>query len=257
MGAFSPIMMLHGAGKREPWYFSELSLENYRKFAKLHTDLFPYIYSYAYQASETGFPIIRAMALEFPNDPNIWNELCENQYCFGSELLIAPVHYSFSRTRPVYLPIGKWRDFWTGALLDGGSEISCRAEINQIPVFARAGAIIPMLDPSPLVMEKAENKHIPSASENLKIFVYPGHDGFFRLYDGTAFSWSEDNQGLTITDSPVSRFVSVQIVDGNQGHKLEVFENQTPLKSHLTNLDGETNFTRVLISSGDLTFFAQ
>jgi len=254
MGAFSPIMMLHGAGKREPWDFSEQALTNYRKFAKIHTDLFPYIYSYANHASETGIPIMRAMALEFPEDTHIWNELCENQYCFGSELLVAPIHYSFSRTRPVYLPVGKWRDFWTGFLFDGGNEISCRAEINQIPVFARAGAIIPMLDPSPLVIENTKNGQILSASDNLKIFVYPGQDGFFRLVDGTAFVWVEEKQELTIIDSPVTRFVSVQIMDGNPGHITKVMQNQRQLETDHANLDGETNFTRALISHNPVTF---
>ena len=254
MGAFSPIMMLHGAGKREPWYFSDASLENYRKFAVIHTGLFPYIYSYACQASKTGIPIIRAMALEFPNDSNIWNELCENQYCFGSELLVAPVHYSFSRTRPVYLPVGKWRDFWTGTMFDGGIEISCQAEINQIPVFAQAGAIIPMLDPSPMVIEKTTNKQIQSATENLKIYIYPGKDRLFHLYDGTVFAWLEEKHQLTITDSPISRFVSVRMMNGNQGHKFEVFQNNKQMEIDLTNLDGESNFTRVLISSDIVTF---
>lgn len=248
LGAFSPIMMLHGAGKREPWNFSEQALNHYRKFAKLHTDLFPYIYSYARQASETGVPIIRAMALEFEGDSHIWNEICENQYCFGSELLVAPVHYSFSRTRPVYLPEGLWRDFWTGALFNGGKEISCPAALDQIPVFARAGAIIPMADPSPLVIEKTNNEKIQSVSENLKIFIYPGQDGFFCLHDGTRFTWLEEKQELTITGSPVSRFVSVQVKDGNEGHKFEVFQDDNQMEINLTNLDGESNFTRVLIS---------
>jgi len=254
LGAFSPIMMVHGAGKREPWEFSEQTLIHYRKFAKIHTDLFPYIYSFASQASETGIPIMRAMALEFPEDPHIWNEMCENQYCFGTELLVAPVHYSFSRTRPVYLPVGKWRDFWTGTLFNGGNEISCRAEINHIPVFARAGAIIPMVDPSPLVIEKTNNKQIQSISENLKIFIYPGQDGFFNLYDGTMFNWNEETQELEITDSPSNRFVSVRIMDENEGHKFKVVRNDKQVETDLTNLDGESNFIRALISGESVTF---
>jgi len=254
MGAFSPIMMLHGAGKREPWDFSEAALTNYRKFAKLHTDLFPYIYSYAKIASKTGIPIIRAMALEFPEEPAIWNDNNENQYCFGSELLVAPIHYSFSRTRPVYLPCGKWRDFWTGDLLEGGEEISCRAEINHIPVFARAGSIIPMLDPSPLVIEKAKNDQLQSATENLKVFLYPGNDCIFQLFDGTEFYWSEKKQELTITDSPVTRFVSVRMMDREIEHRFKIYQNQEQLESFNSNLDNETNFTRALISQDKVSF---
>jgi len=254
LGAFSPIMMLHGAGKREPWEFSEQTLTNYRKYAKLHTDLFPYIYSFANQASETGIPIMRAMALEFPEDSHIWDELCENQYCFGSELLVAPIHYSFSRTRPVYLPDGKWRDFWTGTLFIGGHEISCRAEINHIPVFTRAGAIIPMLDPSPLIIDNSANEKMQFPSDNLKIFIYPGQDGIFHLYDGTMFTWKEEKQVLEITNSPTKRFVSVRMMDEKTGHKFIVVENGKQIETDPTNLDGEANFTRALVSNESVTF---
>ena len=116
LGAFSPIMMIHGAGRREPWTFSEQTLAIYRRYAQLHIDLFPYIQAYAAQAAQTGLPIMRAMPLEYPQDPNVWGQQAEHQYCFGSELLVAPIYYGFSRERLVYLPPGEWRDF-----LDWGS----------------------------------------------------------------------------------------------------------------------------------------
>jgi len=72
-----------------------------------------------------------------------------HQYCFGAELLVAPVYYGFSRTRLVYLPVGEWRGFWSGELLRVGRVVRRRAGVESIPVFARAGAIIPRLDPSP------------------------------------------------------------------------------------------------------------
>ena len=118
-GAFSPIMMVHGAGRREPWTFSQQTLDVYRRYAQLHTDLFPYIYTYACEASRTGLPIMRAMPLEYPDEPDAWGDLAGHQYCFGAELLVAPVYYGFSRTRLVFLPQGLWRDFWTGELSAG------------------------------------------------------------------------------------------------------------------------------------------
>ncbi len=187
-GAFSPIMMIHGAGRREPWTFSEQTLDLYRHYAQLHTDLFPYIYTYACEASRTGLPIMRAMPLEHPDEPEAWGELAEHQYCFGAELLVAPVYYGFSRTRLVYLPQGLWRDFWTGELLQGGRVVRHRAEVEQIPVFARVGAIIPRLDPSPDTLLPATQEGVRQAGDDLRLDLYPGANGSFRLHDGTEFA---------------------------------------------------------------------
>jgi alpha-D-xyloside xylohydrolase len=211
-GAFCPIMMIHGAGRREPWTFSEQTLDVYRRYAQLHIDLFPYIYAYAHEASRTGIPIMRAMPLEFPADPGVWGDLAGHQYCFGAELLVAPVYYGFSRTRPVYLPEGQWRDFWTGELLEGGQVVRRRAEVEQIPVFARAGAIIPRLDPSPATLLPATREGVRSAGNDLRIDLYPGDNGRFRLGDGTKFAWDEAAQTLSISGSPVERRVSVRCV---------------------------------------------
>jgi alpha-D-xyloside xylohydrolase len=207
--AFCPIMMIHGAGRREPWTFSRETLGLYRRFAKLHTELFPYIYTYAHEAARTGVPIMRAMPLEFPDEPDAWAELAEHQFLFGADLLVAPVYYGFSRTRPVFLPRGHWRDFWTGERLAGGQVLRRRAEIGQIPVFARAGAIIPRLDPCPDTLVEASVDGLRSAGNDLQLDIYPGADGRLRLYDGTELIWNEDSQTLEIADSPVDRQVSV------------------------------------------------
>ncbi len=215
-GAFSPVMMLHGAGKREPWIFSVDSLENYRRFARLHTALFPYIYTFAQEASRTGIPIMRAMALEFEKENGIWDKLCEDQYCFGSELIVAPIHYGFSRVRPVFLPQGLWRDFWTGELYQGGQEVLCKAALDQIPVFARAGAIIPYLDPTPQTLVSTANQQVPGAGQDLYVDIYPGADGRFELYDGMQFQWDDTQQQLTVSNSSVERQVSVRLVNHEQ-----------------------------------------
>ena len=211
-GAFCPIMMIHGAGRREPWTFSPQTLDVYRRYARLHTDLFPYLTAYAHEASRTGIPIMRAMPLEFPDDPGVWGDLAEHQYCFGAELLVAPVYYGFSRTRPVYLPAGGWRDFWTGEPVQGGRVVRRQADVEEIPVFARAGAIIPWLDPSPDTLLPAIMDGVQSAGDDLRTDLYPGADGRFRLADGTEFAWDEATQVLTISASPVRRQISARRV---------------------------------------------
>jgi alpha-glucosidase (family GH31 glycosyl hydrolase) len=152
------------------------------------------------------------MPLEYPDAPGVWGDVAEHQYCFGAELLVAPVYYGFSRTRLVYLPAGKWRDFWSGKLLEGGRVVRCQAEVDQIPVFARAGAIIPYLDPIPDTVLPASQEGVCSAGDDLRLDLYPGADGHFRLHDGTQFTWDEAAQTLTISASPLARQLSVRRV---------------------------------------------
>jgi alpha-D-xyloside xylohydrolase len=246
-GAFSPIMMIHGAGRREPWSFSEQTLNAYRQFARLHTDLFPYIYAYAHEASQTGIPIVRAMPLEFPHDPGAWGDLAEHQYCFGAELLVAPVYYGFSRTRLVYLPAGQWRDFWTGELLPGGQVVRRPADVQQIPVFARVGAIIPRIDPSPDTLLPAAKEGVQQAGDDLRIDLYPGANGHFRLCDGTDFTWDEAARTLTISGSPVRRQVSVRCVGLGAGWFAGADCAGIPITTERGSLNGEQDYVRVTV----------
>ncbi len=246
--AFCPIMMIHGAGRREPWTFSAQTLDVYRRYARLHTDLFPYIYTYAHRASQTGLPMMRAMPLEFPDDPGAWGSLAGHQYCFGEELLVAPVYYGFSRTRLVHLPPGTWRDFWSGDLWEGGQVIRCQAGVEQIPVFARAGAIIPLLDPSPDTLLPASREGVRVAGDDLRIDLYPGADGYFRMYDGTEFAWNEAARMLAISGSPVERQLSVRRVEGELGRFMGAGAAGRSLVVERGSLGGESGYWRVRLS---------
>jgi alpha-D-xyloside xylohydrolase len=220
-GAFCPIMMVHGAGRREPWTFSAQTLAVYRRYARLHTGLFPYLYACAHEAARTGLPIMRAMPLAFPADPRAWDELAGHQYCLGAELLVAPVYYGSGRTRDVYLPGGPWRDFWTGEPLAGGRVVRCPAGVEQIPVFARAGALIPWLDPSPDTLLPATREGVRTAGDDLRIDVYPGADGRFRLADGTGLAWDDATATLVVSGSPVALWVTARRV-GVEGEVRQV-----------------------------------
>jgi alpha-D-xyloside xylohydrolase len=253
-GAFSPIMMIHGAGLREPWAFSKQALDNYRRYARLHTDLFPYIHAYAHLASQTGIPIMRAMSLEFPDDPAIWGDLPQHQYFFGEELLVAPVYYGFSRTRLVYLPEGQWRDFWSGELLPGGQVVRRPADLDQIPVIARAGAIIPRLDPSPDTLLPATKDGVLSAGGGLRVDVYPGTDGHFQMCDGTELTWDESVQRLTVSGSPVERQLSVRRVGGGFGRPTHVDRDGDPLTRERGSLNGEVEYDRVQVDGRTVIF---
>jgi len=242
-GAFSPIMQTHGLGKREPWAFAPETLAIYRRYAQLHMDLLPYIYTAARRAVETGLPIMRALALEFPQDAGVWGapsiaqhsgrdratvaerveapaapsiaqhsgrDLAEHEYCFGDRLLVAPVYWGGERVRLAYLPAGAWRDFWTGAAYAGGQTVRLAAGLDTIPVLARAGSLIPLLDPSADTCLPTENPALRVAGDDLRLWIYGGADGAFELHDGTRFAWDDAGATLTITDSPVARQVAAR-----------------------------------------------
>ena len=113
-GCFSPIMQMHRQVTRElqfPWRFGDQALANYQFFARLHVRLFPYIYTYAQQASTTGLPIIRPLVLLNQADANTY--AVQHAYCFGNEFLVAPMLEPNATQRDLYLPAGNWLDFWT------------------------------------------------------------------------------------------------------------------------------------------------
>ena len=211
-GAFCPIMQIHGTGCREPWRFSPTTLAIYRRYAQLRMDLLPYIYTLAQQAAEIGLPMLRALPLDFPDDPGVWDDVAEHEYCFGEQLLVAPVYYGLDRFRTLYLPAGGWRDFWTGEWRQGGSLHLVPADLATLPVHARAGAIIPWLDPSADTCVPAEDPAVRQAGADLRLSLYPGADGSFQLYDGTRFAWCEQEVSLLVEGSPVARQLSASIV---------------------------------------------
>lgn len=243
-GAFSPIMQLHGLGCREPWDYSVRILEIYRNFAQLHLDLFPYIFTFAQTASQTGIPLMRAMSLVFPQDERLWNRMAEYQYMFGSQLLVAPVYFGHSTKRWVYFPAGTWRDFWTGKELVGPQECILKVDLDQIAVFARAGSIIPFVDGNPDTLLESVDEHVVTAGDDLRLQIYPGADGCFSLYDGTRFEWRDEPASLSISHSPVQRWVSIRILSETP----QVIRVTTEDGSHIAlekgALNGSSDFSR-------------
>jgi alpha-D-xyloside xylohydrolase len=261
-GAFSPIMQVHGMGKREPWEFSAETLEIYRRYAQLHLDLFPYIYTYAHRAYRSGLPIMRALALEFPSDPAAWGDVAEHQYMFGEELLVAPVYYGFSRYRHTFLPrLGgherssgpAWRDFWSGTSFESGRVHVVPAPLDTIPVFARPGSLIPLLDPSPdtlLPLGADAPPGTTSAGDDLRLWIYPGVDGRFTLHDGTTFCWDDARSSLRVDSSPVPRSLALRLLGGSAGTAAAVDADGEPLPLERGSLAGEPGYARVPLAAG-------
>lgn len=133
----------HGASPREPWEYGSEFESDFRRIIELKYRLMPYIYTQAKLASENGYPMLRPLFFEFPNDPTSW--LVEDEYMFGSDLLVAPL-FSNATTRKVYLPPGAWVDYFSGKTCDGAcwQEIS----IGEVPValLVRSGSVLPHIE---------------------------------------------------------------------------------------------------------------
>ncbi len=140
-GLFCSHSRMHGDSPREPWHFGAEATNIVRRYLRLRYRLFPYLYSAAQEAARTGMPVIRALALAFPDDPGGFRE--DLEYMFGPWLLVAPIYDTGDRRR-VYLPPGEWVDYWTKSRFRGPAHIWVDAPLETLPLFVRAGAIIPM-----------------------------------------------------------------------------------------------------------------
>jgi alpha-D-xyloside xylohydrolase len=154
MSMFISHVRLNGVGKPErlPWSFGDVAVKNFSKYAKLRNSLLPYLYSHSYNACKTGLPIIRAMVLEFPDDPATYG--LEDQYMFGDTFLVAPVCNEEGK-RSVYLPKGTWYDYDTGKEIVGPTTLHIEPPLEQLPLYVKADSIIPMAASMPTVSDEA------------------------------------------------------------------------------------------------------
>jgi len=149
----------------------------------------PYIYSLGYQTWLTGAPFMRALPLDFPNDPNVAD--LRDEYMFGPAFLVAPVTEQGATSRKVYLPAGSdWYNYWTNEKVKGGQTITVSAPIDTIPLFVRAGSIIP-------IGSVVESTHQKQAIAQVR--VYPGADARFTLFsdDGTTYAYEKGAGSVT------------------------------------------------------------
>ena len=174
-GAFNPMFRVHGAGDgKEIWRFDAPTQKILLDVTRLRYRLLPYIYSASWDVTSRHGTMMRALAMDFRNDEQAVSTA--DQYMFGRALMVAPVTSPHADVRTVYLPAGTgWFDFRTGQRYAGGKVIVAKADIATIPVFVRAGSIVP-LGP---VLQYADEK----SRQPLEVRVYPGSDGHFELYD--------------------------------------------------------------------------
>ena len=152
---FSPLFRNHcnkGSRYQEPWRFGKETLDIYRKFVELRYAFIPYLYDLLFEEEKTGLPVMRPLALHYENDTRA--ERCNNQFLVGKSLMCAPVIEQGALDRSVYLPKGEWYDVNTGKKIKGGKSIVANAPIDTLPLYAKAGAVLPNYEPMQYIGEK-------------------------------------------------------------------------------------------------------
>lgn len=161
-----------GTPDQEPWSYGPEVEAIARKFINLRYQLLPYIYSSFAQCASVGKPLIYPTFLYDPEDSRLHNQ--DDVFMLGEALLVAPILENGARSREVYLPRGVWYDFWTGKLIDGSRTVTVEAPLDSMPIFAKAGKVIPMWETQQYVGEKTINE--------LKIVAYAG-SGETTIYE--------------------------------------------------------------------------
>ncbi len=182
-GVFSPVNRLHSSSSefngKEPWRFKKEVHDTMCDFLRLRHRLMPYLYTMNHRAWEKGEPICQPMYYQYPENFTAYGQ--KNEYFFGSELVAAPVTTPRIRglnvaCTKVWLPEGMWFDFFTDTVYRGGRNLNMYRTIDEIPVLAKAGAIVPMT-------ERIQATEAESNPDELTIRVYPGADNTFVLYE--------------------------------------------------------------------------
>jgi len=202
--AFNPIFRMHGyQTETEPWKYGQTVEDNMRKMLNLRYRLLPYIYSGAWQVTKFGSTMMRSLVMDFNGDTEAVKQPYE--FMFGKAFLVAPVIEAGATHREVYLPGSTdWYDFWTGERIEGGQTIKTDAPLERIPLFVKAGSIIPM---GPNVQYSGEK---PTDAPEIR--VYEGANGSFTLYEDEndsynyekglysviELSWNDTKKTLTI-----------------------------------------------------------
>jgi alpha-glucosidase len=182
MGVFLPFLRSHTfvhSPDQEPWSWGEPYLSINRSYIELRYRLLPYLYTAFWQCAQIGLPIVRPLLLAFQND-TVTHTL-DDQFMCGDAFLVAPVIKAEAIRRSLYLPAGVWYDFWTDERLSGPARVEVEAPLERLPLFVRAGSVVPMAPPMQYIGQLPVDR--------LTLHVYPG-DGESQLYEDDGHSWA-------------------------------------------------------------------
>jgi alpha-glucosidase (family GH31 glycosyl hydrolase) len=200
----------NGAALPDPSQLHDTRVEPIcRKYLELRYRLLPYLYSSVYECTTNGMPVMRALWLHFPDDPKA--VICGDEYLWGKSMLVAPVVEKAAAFRQVYLPSGDWYDFWTGDRLSGRREISRPVDLETIPLYVRAGSIVPMGPVKQFTSQQID--------EPLSISIYPGADASFLLYEDDGISFNHRHgewMGIEMAWNNAAKKLSLRLAEGSR-----------------------------------------
>ena len=186
-GTFVPLFRAHGQWpRRELWNIAPEGSEAYDsilRYMKLRYNLMPYLYSLAAEVCFGDYTMMRGLPMDWPEDMNVRD--LSDQWMFGPALMPCPVYEYKARSRSVYFPEGGWYDFYTGAYTAGGQRLTVEAPLSRMPLYVRAGSIIPF-GPD---MEWCDQK----SADHLHLYVYAGRDADFTLYEDDGLSYDYES----------------------------------------------------------------
>jgi alpha-glucosidase (family GH31 glycosyl hydrolase) len=220
-GALGPVMRAHGAGPAvggqdtEPWAFGLEAEEISRDFIRLRYQLLPYMYTLARQNHETGMPLVRPLFFDDPADPVLSNH--SSSFLLGDAMLVSPVVQAGQSSKDVYLPRGDWFSFWDDQVYVGSASVNVATPLDIMPIFVKAGSIIPRQSVMNYVGERPLDTLMvsvyPSSAQDASFTLYED-DGETLDYQTGAYAWTEFTQSITAGTSLSSLSVTIGATQG-------------------------------------------
>ena len=219
LGVYTPMFRNHamqGTIYREPWKWGDDNEAIIKKDIELRYRLLPYLYSSYYQCHQTGLPVSRTLAIDYTEDENIYNIKYHNQFLFGDNMLVAPVESTVD-TADVYLPEGDWYRLSSGEKFTGGNSLNVPAPLTDLPVFIKAGAVIPM--------QHVIQSTSASGDGILELHLWNGTGaGSFIYYedDGSSYDYEQGAYyKREISFDPQKKQLKLSVVEGNFKSRFE------------------------------------
>ena len=238
-GAFSPIFRIHGyKSNTEIWRYGKTFESIARKFIDLRYQLMPYIYSEAWNVTTKGKLLMAPLVYQYPNDKNTWG--IKDQVLFGENMMVAFVTKYKQRSKDIYLPAGQWYNFWTNEKISGSRTINVDTPLNEIPIFIKAGSIIPI---GPKIQYATQKTKDP-----LKLKIYPGNDANYVLHLDDNESYNYENgvySELIINYSDAKREITIK----ENGNYIDFKKNPMDIMIYIIDND---NYASVIFKGGKL-----
>jgi alpha-glucosidase (family GH31 glycosyl hydrolase) len=252
--AFIPVtyaMSGWAANDKHPWNYGTAVMDISRTYLKLKMRLTPYMYSYCNEAYESGVPAVRAMVLEFPDDPVTWDKTTQYQFMSGEWMLVAPVYKTGLDRDSIYFPEGQWIDYWDGTVYAGDQFLNdYPVDLSKCPVFIKGGAIIPMYP------EMLYDNELPK--DPVTFDVYPHGSTSFELYedDGISREHRDGAFSKTLIECSGPQFGEQGIVSIDVGESIGDYAGKPEERSYRFEVHMHVHPDAVLLDNAALEEYA-